>query len=282
MEIFRGDEPPASFHVVVRGEVRAQGCEYGEERIGEGGTLGLITLLSRAEGGLTATAETDTVTLEVAEDDLHDVFEDNFTILHNEMQNLAHGILIERREVPHGTYLARREARPLEQPVREMDLIDRLLHLQEAGMFRQSNVDALVEMARSSVTLNPEPGAVLWRAGDPSGSTIILIEGVIRCAVQGGERWFRAGPGYPLGNIESTCGEPRWYDAVTEMPVLALQIDADVLTDILEDHFGMALEVLAALAGNLIRIRAGVRGTLSGPAGRSEAEAPADARRSGP
>jgi CRP-like cAMP-binding protein len=65
---------------------------------------------------------------------------------------------------------------------------------------------------------------------------------------------FRAGPGYPLGNVESQALAPRWYEAVTETPLIVLSGSTDTFVDVLEDHFSLALDFLSTMARNLVRL----------------------------
>jgi len=98
-----------------------------------------------------------------------------------------------------------------------------------------------------------EAGRTLWRVGDNTGVSYIILKGTVRCTLANGTH-FRAGPGYPLGNLESQALAPRWYEAVTETPVLALCASVDTFIDVLEDHFTLALDFLSTLSRNLIRI----------------------------
>ena len=76
----------------------------------------------------------------------------------------------------------------------------------------------------------------------------------MECTVEKSGTRFRAGPGYPLGNLENLAGEPRWYTAVAETPVVALEGASDVFIDVLEDHFEMAQGFLASIATGLITL----------------------------
>jgi hypothetical protein len=73
---------------------------------------------------------------------------------------------------------------------------------------------------------------------------------------------FRPGPGYPLGSLESLSELPRWYSAVTETKVVALQGNSEALVDVFEDNFEMAMDYLAIVARGVLRIR---RGEGQGP-----------------
>ncbi len=115
-------------HIVVEGRVCVRGGEHGDEMVGPEQTIGLLSLLARDDEGLDAVAETDTVTLALRADDLFDAFEDDFGILHSQVRDLAEQLLLLRRQVPEGTYLAPGVAtgEPLTDPV---DLVQRLLFL---------------------------------------------------------------------------------------------------------------------------------------------------------
>jgi CRP-like cAMP-binding protein len=251
-EIFKSGEPLESFHIVVEGQVRARGGEHGDSLVGPGKALGILSLLSRSEEGLEAVAETDAVTLEIDADDMYDVLEDHFSIFLTELQNVSRVILNERKDIPDGTYLAPAEG-ILEVPDRQLDLVERLLLVRRAG-FDRTNIDALIQVVRMMTEIGIRAGTKLWKPGEPSGHSYIIVSGTIRCIIEEGERHFRAGPGYPVGNIESLAGEPRWYEAVAETNVVALQAEAESLLDVLEDHSELARDFLAAMASGAIRV----------------------------
>jgi len=125
------------------------------------------------------------------------------------------------------------------------------LFLRRGGSFQQQNMDALIQLAMQMQEVHLDAGKTLWEHGDMAGFSYILVQGTVRCTLENGTH-FRAGPGYPLGNLESQALAPRWYEAVTETPVVAFMAQIDAFIDILEDHFNMALDFLAALARNLI------------------------------
>jgi CRP-like cAMP-binding protein len=260
--MLRSGEPVGGSHLIVEGRVRAVGPEHGDAGLGPGEVLGMLTLLSRSEQGLDAVAETETITLEIDGDDLADVFEDHFDILHNQLKSLSRRMLVERSRMPDGTYLAPAEglATP---PERDLDLIQRLMFMRRN--LRRENIDGLIQVARQAREAHYPGGARLWSRGDSSGFGCVLVRGTVRCALDDEGRYFRCGPGYPLGNLESLAGEPRWYDAVSETPLVILRSETDVMIDILEDHFEMAIGYLAGLAGGIIQAREQRRG-LAAPA----------------
>jgi CRP-like cAMP-binding protein len=184
--IHSSGDSPDRFHIVVDGRIAVRSAEHGDTDLGPEETLGLLTLLARWQSGLDAVAEIDTRTLEIHADDLYEVFEDHFTILHNEIRTLACRTLEIRKTTPTGAYFAPRgeDAPP---PERELDLIDRLQYLRRGPIFRNANIDVLLELANRTQEAHFEPGVTLWEAGNPSGYLYALVSGNT-ALVRGGDR----------------------------------------------------------------------------------------------
>lgn len=256
--LLRRGERVGSFHVITSGTVRTSGSEHGESVLGPRQVLGLVSMLARREEGLEATAESDVSTLEIDADDYFDVLEDHFPALVHTLQGLARRIFEQRLQIPDGSLLAP-AAGAVASGERGFGLVERVIYLRGSTALREANLDALIELARSLEEVTLPAGSVLWRRGDPSGSLYVVLEGRFRAALDDAGRHFLAGPGYPLGNLESICRLPRWYTATAHTGVVALRGHIDVYLDILEDHFEMAQGVLGAMAVNLLTLLAARR-----------------------
>jgi len=254
--ILRSGERVPAFHVLVEGRVRAEGGEYLDGReLGPREDLGLLSLLARREKGVDATTLEDTVTLSFDEEVFFDILEDHFPLTHGLVRYLAHSTLELRRLVPPGTYLAPLEG-VLRPPDRPLDLVERILLIRRPGSpFEHSGLDAVTQVARQTPEVHFEKGVTIWKSGDRSDHALILVSGTIACTTQWGISRFRVGPGYPLGNLERFSGDPRWYTATTETPVVAVRTDTEPFLDVVEDHFDMALDLLAGMAKRVIGIR---------------------------
>lgn len=240
------------FHIIVEGRVRVD-----EESIeGPGDSVGFLALVARTKDGIEAVAETDVRALEIFADVLFDLFEDRYSMYLETVRNLAREMLELRKQIPDGSYLGV-EARALEVTEQGIPLVDRLVMLRRGGVFRRTGMDALVQLASRLEEFRCEAGTKLWSPGEPSGLMYSIVSGVVRCKVEDSDRVFRIGPGYPMGNLESQAGRSRWYEAVTETPVVALIAQTANFLDILEDHSELAIEFLSALADGLIKAKRG-------------------------
>jgi CRP-like cAMP-binding protein len=253
--VIRPGRPASSYHVLVEGRVLAKGGEYldGAE-LGERTAVGIISLLAQRPEGLHVVALEDTVTLEFGQEVLLDMFEDDFSMMHMAIRRLAAQTLARRRAVPNGAYLAPREGAEV-QVGGPFDLVHRVALLREpTSPFASAGMCGVVRIARETPAVEIPAGTTLWKAGDRSEHTLIIVSGTVGCMTQWGTSRFRAGPGYPLGNLERLADEPRWYTAVTETPVVALRGTTEGLLDILEDHFDMSIGLLRAMAERAIRL----------------------------
>jgi CRP-like cAMP-binding protein len=253
--ISRAGRPLSSYHVLVEGRVFARGGEYldGAE-VAARGPVGFLSLVARRPEGLEITAMEDAVTLEFGEDVLLDILEDDFEVTHGLIRRLAKQTLDHRRAIPNGTYLAPREGHDVTVGG-AFDLVHRLALLRSpGGPWEHAGMCGVVRIAHGTPVVTFPPGTTLWKTGDRSEEVLIVVSGTVGCTTQWGTSRFRAGPGYPLGNLERLAGEPRWYTAVAETALVALRGDTEGLLDVLEDHFDMSLGLARAMAERMIRL----------------------------
>jgi CRP-like cAMP-binding protein len=251
--VLREGEPVGSVHFVVQGSLASyrRGARVG--RVGQGGGVGGLGVFSRDPLGSQVVAEEDTLTLELEADALWEVLDDHFPILHHVLREMSRRSieLLTRFKLDPSAGIAEC---PLDGgEAGEIDLVDRIFFLRRMTVFQRSSITALAEMARAMAQVRFEPGTVLWREGEPAPSIFLLRSGWLRATGSKGVA-FRPGPGFPLGALEALGEVPRWYDVVTETPVVALQGHMGALVDVFEDNFGMAMDYLAVIAQSTLRI----------------------------
>jgi CRP-like cAMP-binding protein len=251
--VFREGEPVGSVHFVVQGSLASyrHGARVGH--VGPGAGVGGLAVLARDRLGSQVVAAEDTLTLELDADAVAEVLEDHYPILHHilrEMSRRAIGLVTRFRLDPS----AGMPECPVDPPESgDIDLVSRIFFLRRMSVFQRSSITALAEMARAMAQVRFEPGTVLWREGEPSPGIFLVRSGWLRATGSSGVA-FRPGPGFPLGALEALGEMPRWYEAVTETPVVALQGHMGVLVDVFEDNYGMAMDYLAAIAQSTLRI----------------------------
>ena len=271
--VLKAGESVTAFHIVVDGKLLVESPKDSHPtEVGPRQTAGLLSLLARSTKGIKAIALEDTLTLSLEADVVFDLLEDNFAIFLQLLRYLAHRTLEERRGgIPEWELLAPDGGRPQ----RDLNLIDRILYIKRPGsVFENSSLAAIADLVAMTQEVRFPPGTTLWTSGDRSDVSFLIVSGIVLCTIEGTLTPFRCGPGYPLGNIERLCGEPRWYTAVTESEVIALRSDLDFFLDVLEDHPEMAKDLLVGMARNLIRILRTNTEAREQPA--SEAEAPSE------
>jgi CRP-like cAMP-binding protein len=253
--IQRAGDPAHAYHMIVEGRVQARGAEYVDgAELGPRDPLGFLGMLARRRD-VSAVAAEATVTLELEDDVLYDILEDRFEIAVGLIRRLAGVTLEVRRQIPSGAYLAPLEGviRPTGRP---LDLVERILMVRRPGSpFESASLDAVTTLARNTPEVRFQAGRTIWKSGDRSDHALILVSGSVSCTTQWGFSRFRAGPGYPLGNLERFSGDPRWYSAVAETDVTALRTDTEAFLDLLEDHSDMALGFIRSMAQRVIGIR---------------------------
>jgi CRP-like cAMP-binding protein len=265
--VFREGVPVGSVHFVVQGSLAASRRGVRTAGVGPGSGVGGVALFARDPLGSQVVAEEDTLTLELEGDAVSDVLDDHFPILHHVLREMSRRStdLLTRFRLDPGAGLPEC---PADFPqTGEIDLVDRIFFLRRMEVFRRSSITALADMARAMVQVRFEPGTVLWREGEAAPGIFLVRSGRLRARGSSGVS-FHPGPGFPLGALEALGEVPRWYEAVAETPVVALQGDVGVLVDVFEDNFGMAMDYLAVIAQSILRIldwtaARGEEGTLS-------------------
>jgi CRP-like cAMP-binding protein len=253
--LFREGDKASTMHFIVEGALAhdRQGHRVGV--VGPGGGLGGLPLLARATMGSRAIAERDTLTLEIDADAIAELLEDRFSIVQYLLRELSRQTLelLRRHKLDPNQFFPEPPAGLPEHG--GLDLVDRLLLLRRMPVFERSSITALAELARTMANVRFEAGTLLWQEGEPSQGILMVTSGRVQ-ARGSGEVGFEAGPGFPLGGLEALAQTPRWYSARALSPVVALQGQTDVLVDLFEDNFEMAMDYLALVSSTTLRILA--------------------------
>lgn len=250
-EVLRDEGAPISVvHFVVRGEVVVS--RKGAELVvaGDGGTIGMVSLLARDPWGVKAVARTPSHTLEIPAEVILDVYEESRSFLRAAIRYSAMGLLAGRGNLPVppgyvpgdelGDY---RDTPPT--------LVERIIKMRRNPLFADRNLDAVVDLARIGEYISYEPGETIWDLDEDSTFYIWMSYGRIRCTTAEGSSAAVTG-NYTLGIMDSLSRTPRTYAAVPETEVQAVKVDVRGMLMVLETHHDLAMDLLATISRQLL------------------------------
>lgn len=262
--LFQEGIPVSSVHFILQGQVRTtrQGKEL--HVLSEHGVLGGLSALAEEAEGYQSEALTPTATLEVSVDSMQEIFEENFAVLSSVLRVLAEQILQLRRQLGENAgfpAVADGAAPTSAVGAAPLDLVQRIAFLRGTLPFAEGHLEAVTALAREGEEVRRPEGAVLWQAGEVSGSMLLIVRGRVHCVAHDPAQRFVLGPGDAVGSLDAVAGCRRWFVATTAAPCVFLRLEVQRLFDALEDESSMAMSLLRALARGLVglqQVRAGV------------------------
>ena len=243
--------------VVVEGRVRVERAgrvvARSDRRVG----VGILGMVADMMAERTVIADTKSQLLVLERDRIFDLMEDDFAVLAHVLRFVA-GEIIETYLKLDGDYQAPEKIWPiplhLQVEGRDLDLVERILAIRQVPAFGRSSLDSVARYARLLKEVHVPAGEVLWREGDPCRNYLHVVRGQFRGERRGGCGLLTYGPPSMPGLFGVLSGrERRWYTATVETPIVALQVDRELILDLLEDDFEMAAFCLKLSARRLIR-----------------------------
>ncbi|MBL8608015.1 MAG: cyclic nucleotide-binding domain-containing protein [Myxococcales bacterium] len=243
-------DAPRSFFLIRDGRVRGErrGRPYGA--VEAPASVGLFPMLARGAFGMRFVAETEVRAYRVDEEVVHEVFEDHFSVLLVLVRGLADALIVEFQR----TAGMADDVTPYFEPVRRgaapLSVVDKIAALRRMRPFAKASVASLARLAVSLDEVHLPAGEVLWRRGDPGDYSLLLLDGEVEQAWEGGSS--RVVAGFVLGGAEAVSGVPRSAMAKTVKPTLALRGTRAAFVDAIEDSFDLAIHFVAYLASAMM------------------------------
>jgi CRP-like cAMP-binding protein len=254
--------PVRYVHYLISGEVEIRRGGQVTHTLGERSVVGGLAALAQVKEAAQVVAKTDVTAFSFSQEDQRDVFEDDFEILRRIMRSVARGFLEARRAAGSDAGF-RPDDESARVPRAPLGLVDKLAFLRRTGPYNEARLEAVAELARESPEVRFSAGEELWKIGDPSGSSLVMVAGVVTGSSDDGRQAFRFSTGSIVGGLDSLAEVPRWYHAVAASDVAAIQVNYGVLLDLLEDHTEMAMDLLRVLASNVLALRERIHGDAS-------------------
>lgn len=252
--IFEESEARRVFHFLVEGTVRTTLDGETLFDVSAPGGVGLAHVFARSDQPSGAVALTNVVSLQIEVEAFMQIMEDCFPIVFEFGQILAKmiGSAEETLSIAPGAD----ECVACRVPASDetLDLVQRLTRTRRASLFNKASLTMLTELLRGTPEHYVEQDEWLFRPGQHPESLFVIFEGTVRIEDQLGKRVAFAGPGEVVALADCCRNEPHSFGAVTDSPVQLLRIDKSHYIDVLEDHFGHALDLLAELAQRYLEL----------------------------
>jgi len=258
-EIHPEGAPVKHVHYLISGEVEIRRGGQPVRTFGERSVVGGLAALAQVRDAAQVIAKTDVVAFSFSQEDQRDIFEDDFEVLSRVLRSVARGFLEARKAAGAGGGF-KPDDESASMPRAPLGLVDKLAFLRRTGPYNQARLEAVAELARESPEVRYSAGEQLWRIGDPSGSSLVMVAGVVTGAGDDDKQQFRFSTGSIVGGLDSLAEVPRWYHATAATDVSAIQVNYGVLLDLLEDHTEMAMDMLRVLASSVLALRERIHG----------------------
>ena len=248
--LLREGEAVGTAYLIVDGRVRVTRGGFVLGDLGPSARLGALALLARDEQGIHAVALTETFVLALDRDALIEVCDDHFRVVQEMMRHLCRTFIAFQKKTWPSVAGVQVPARPEPHLLTdgELDFVARIFLLRRMTPFARASINALAEMSRALTEVRFDKGVTLWHEGDAAHYILLTVSGTVACSTQGRGELVRLGRSVALGSVEAVAEVPRWYDAVTETPLVALHAPIEGLIDVFEDNFEMAMDYLAVFA----------------------------------
>ncbi len=252
--LFTRGDPSTTVVQVVAGNVELRAPDVPTWRVDDRGAVGLIDFALGRSHARTAVATAPSQLLELDAADYRDYLEDNYEVGHRILSQMSVRLISDMIASPDpARFLARnatREARSFTDV--EIPLVERLILLSRMPAFLGTSTQALANLAQSATERRFAAGDVITAAGTDPGKVSLLVDGTVELELPNG-RVQRSGRDF-VAHLEELAIGPRLTTATCATPTIVLQLDRDDLVDRLEEHFDLAMTLLAFVATEQERV----------------------------
>lgn len=248
--VLREGEPIENVYLVLSGRIKVTRKGKHVAIVVRPRGVGLLSVFARDPGGVTAVALEDTHALETPVDAVMEAIDGSFSFIRNSLRLASGAVLKQRANLP---------ADPSKPPKVELGtwtdrprtLVERIMSMAGVGIFADSNLDAVIDIARRLQEVRVEPGHVFWEAGDPADATLRIQYGRLRCTAPDGQH-VDVGSGYVLGGLDAFAGSKRAFSVRAETKVIGFLSSSEAMLNVLETHRDLALDLQAVFSRELL------------------------------
>lgn len=237
-------------HFLVSGSVDLYWQDEKVRKIEAPWGVGFLGIFAQIQGGVRSVATKDTRTLSISSRDLEHVLGNNPKLLLANISEFVRRILQMRGGFPADPSTLP-EPELGEYPEQPLPFVEQLLRYCRLPIFRTANLDSLAGLCHQQSELRCKPGQIIWTKGDASDSSVQLVHGIVQVDIEEGGPPMRIGAEYYLG-MEGFAGLPRGYTLRCESDVVLLRTSMETFLGLLEDQFGLAIDLAKSFAQTLV------------------------------
>lgn len=251
-ELLLGQHKPIeTAYLLVDGEVELRRDGRLVRKLQAPETIGLIGVLARLDGAPGDILASSPVTcLAIDGETVSHVWESSFELTRQTLRFAAERAWQTRGQLPFDAPPS--DVSAGEAPNRTLDLVEKLEHLRDGSIFRDVNMEALAEICRNQREIHYEAGQEIWAEHTRADFAIKVVSGVVD-VVQDDEVVGQIGSGYVVGLLDSLAEVQRGYAVVANQRTVGLKMSVATLLDVAEDHFQLAMSILAGVEAIAVR-----------------------------
>lgn len=221
-----------------------------DRRIEAPAGVGFLSILGRAPMQR-AVAETPVAALELPVDVLLETMETNFAYQRNSLRLSSNALLDIRGSLPRdpAVHLALNVGQWRDGP---QTLVEKMLEMEQGFIFQGANIDAIIDLARTTTEVRYEAGETIWQAGEPSDFSLRIGYGIVRCESPEGAH-VDIDADFVAGAMDIFGDRPRAYSAIATTPVIGTRTRRDDMLGVLETHPMLGMNLVRLLAANMLR-----------------------------
>lgn len=135
-----------------------------------------------------------------------------------------------------------------------LDLVERMMLMRRAFRLESASLSSFADLARAATLRVADGSKPLWRVGDPASEAVLVVAGTVELRATPQGETQRVGPQGVLGALDLIASIPRRYDALPTQGTVLLHLPATQMLSMLEDHFDAALDVIATLSRDALKL----------------------------
>lgn len=256
--LFEAGEPPERLHFVASGRIRLDAAETAPWSVAAGSLLGLLDASIPRPRTRTATAIEPAHVLTLDFVDYLDILEDNFGFAVDTLRSAARSHSELALQLDSATVFRPAHALSTASGETAIDAVQRVLVLQQVGLFRGAPAQALVQLAHLAVVRSYSAGKSLFAAREPVTKVRIVAAGCVTAQHESAPLAGEFGVNQVVGDLEVLATDVHQFAARARKASTTIELEVEDVFDVAEDHFDLWRSMWSYIASERARLNEAV------------------------